>query len=190
MRRLLLTLTVIIFFYGCSYVPTTYPSPVNLPQSTAVDELGAMLAEKNFNSEELRKVQDRILELKKGLDREKVKKYSKLFIKYSEKYDLDVNLVLHISYLESRFEEDVVSRTGDYGLMQINWKAHHRLLQKMGIDRGMLLDPEINLDYACKLLRLISQDSKSLDGIVRKYAPRHPRVYAQKLRRLMSESKI
>ena len=62
-----------------------------------------------------------------------------------------------IMFAESGCTHDVISRTNDFGLTQINWAAHGDRLRAAGITRDMLLDPYINLvqakwiaDYAAK----------------------------------------
>ena len=101
-----------------------------------------------------------------------------------------MNLVVHIAYIESRFDETAVSRTGDYGLMQINWASHRKAIRQAGRTRTALLDPEFNVEYGCRLLSYCSNNSKSLYGIVRQYSPWRPSYYARKLQRLMSQSDI
>ena len=149
-----------------------------------------MLYEAYPPSAELRKVADRITELHEGLDRAKARKYANLFIKYSEKYNLDLNMVIHVAFIESRFEEDAISRTGDYGLMQINWRAHRKALTQMGIDRQLLLEPDVNIDYGCYLLSEFAKNTKSLYGIIRRYSPRRAGYYTRKLQALMSKSDL
>ena len=56
-----------------------------------------------------------------------------------------------IMFSESRCTHDVISRTNDFGLTQINWAAHGDRLSAAGITKDMLLDPYVNLVQA-KLL--------------------------------------
>lgn len=53
-----------------------------------------------------------------------------------------------IVWEESRCTPDIVSRTGDYGYTQINWKAHGSRLSSYGVTKEMLLDPATNLSEA------------------------------------------
>ena len=53
-----------------------------------------------------------------------------------------------IMFSESRCTPDIISRTNDFGLTQINWAAHGDRLSDAGITRDMLLDPYINLVQA------------------------------------------
>ena len=187
MKRLWLILPLLLIT-GCGTLHAQN-DPAALPDAPAVRHVGRMLADLYPPNEELKRVRDRITELHAGIHPAKALKYSRLFVKYSRKYGLDANLVVHVAFIESRFMPEA-ARNGNYGIMQINWRAHSRNLQKMGIDRQKLLDPETNIDYACRLLAVFSKKSNSLYGIVKQYAPARPRYYTNKLQGLMSSSDI
>ncbi len=55
------------------------------------------------------------------------------------------NLMVEIARCESGLKPDAVSPTGDYGLLQINLKAHGERLEELGLDPLNLQD---NLTYA------------------------------------------
>ena len=194
MRKLLFISLCSLFLMSCTSVwsPTqiarifdTSPYKVYHAQPITLDPAPAPEADNEFE-----KVQQRIQSLNPDLDPSLAGKYSRLFIKHSRMYNLDVNMVVHVAFIESCFDEQAVSRTGDYGLMQINWSAHKRALRKMGIDRQELLDPKVNINYGCKLLSAFAQRSRSLFGIIKRYSPAKPRYYTRKLERLMSQSNI
>lgn len=65
-----------------------------------------------------------------------------------EKYKVPYALVLAIMERESNFNPDAVSRTNDYGLMQIN-KINFETLRSQGIDP---LTYEGNIEAGCKIL--------------------------------------
>lgn len=54
-------------------------------------------------------------------------------IEMCEKYDVPFALVLAVAEQESRFNPSTISRTRDYGIMQIN-KVNHKWLRNMGIE--------------------------------------------------------
>lgn len=153
----------------------------------AAGTLGGLVA---AQTEKQARVANRIKELYPKINQDKADLYAGLFLKYSREYNLDVNMLVHICFMESRFSEAIVSRTGDYGLMQINWSAHKKHLTKMGIDQKKLLDPAVNIEYACRILSIFSEGSNDLYGIIRRYAPTRPQYYTQKLQRLMADSSI
>lgn len=72
-----------------------------------------------------------------------------------EEYGVSYPLAIAIMYHESRFQPDVVSNTGDYGIMQIN-KCNHAWLEKeLGITDWF--DPYQNIKAGVYILSLNSQ---------------------------------
>ncbi|HEX9260608.1 MAG TPA: transglycosylase SLT domain-containing protein [Acidimicrobiales bacterium] len=64
------------------------------------------------------------------------------------------NWAVRIAIRESGLRSNAISRTGDYGLMQINWRAHRGWLRKYGITSPrQLLDPAVNARMALLLYR-------------------------------------
>ena len=64
----------------------------------------------------------------------------------SEYYELFIALMYH----ESRFQEDIISETNDYGLMQINICNHEWLSKELGNDD--FLDPYNNMEAGVLIL--------------------------------------
>ena len=65
-----------------------------------------------------------------------------------EKYGVPYALALAVADVESRFDPDAVSGTGDYGLMQIN-EVNHEWLLEQGIDP---MTPTGNIEAGVKIL--------------------------------------
>ena len=61
------------------------------------------------------------------------RKYTDLVKKYSDRYHLDWPLVLALMKQESRFDQEAVSYTGAYGLMQIMPITQSELVDKLGV---------------------------------------------------------
>lgn len=61
----------------------------------------------------------------------------------AEEYDVGSSLIFAMIETESDFEIGLVSRTNDYGLMQINKCNHKRLQEKLGVVD--FLDPKQNI---------------------------------------------
>lgn len=61
----------------------------------------------------------------------------------SDEYDVPVELIIALIDVESHFQSDVISRTNDYGLGQINICNHEWLKEQLGLDN--LLDPYQNI---------------------------------------------
>jgi soluble lytic murein transglycosylase-like protein len=64
--------------------------------------------------------------------------------------DLEYELVLAVIYTESRFKANLVSKTNDYGLMQINKCNHKSLKKKLGITD--FLNPRQSIDAGVYML--------------------------------------
>ena len=70
-----------------------------------------------------------------------------LIVRVAAEYGLPWELVRAVCYVESGFDPNAVSTTGDYGLMQVSWVNHDGL----GLDDP--LDPEANLRAGCQILK-------------------------------------
>lgn len=68
----------------------------------------------------------------------------------SSSYDIDFSLVMAIIYAESNFKTDTISKTHDYGLMQINKCNHKWLSETLGITD--FLDPKQNINAGVYVL--------------------------------------
>lgn len=85
-------------------------------------------------------------------------KYEKEILKYSREYDLDPSLVASIINAESSFKEDIVSKQGAIGLMQIMPQTAKYISNLMGENEfktEMLFDPEKNINYGCYYLKYL-----------------------------------
>ncbi len=68
-----------------------------------------------------------------------------------QKVNLDPKLVLAVMKVESNFKSDLISRTNDYGLMQINKVNHGWLKKKLGVTD--FLDPKQSIDCGIYMLK-------------------------------------
>lgn len=64
--------------------------------------------------------------------------------------DLEYELILAVMYTESRFKSNLISKTNDYGLMQINKCNHKSLKKQLGITD--FLNPRQNIDAGIYML--------------------------------------
>lgn len=69
----------------------------------------------------------------------------------SKGYYIDYSFVMAVMYCESSFRTDIVSKTNDYGLMQINKINHEWLSEKLGLDD--MTDPYQNIRAGLYILR-------------------------------------
>lgn len=80
-----------------------------------------------------------------------------------EKYDVPVELVLAVINKESNFKANAISKTSDYGLMQINKVNHKWLKKQLGVTD--FLDAKQNI--LCGVY-ILSGHLKSVDGDIHK----------------------
>jgi uncharacterized protein YneF (UPF0154 family) len=66
-------------------------------------------------------------------------------------YNIDFSLVMALIKHESDFKQDVISKTNDYGYMQINVKNHEWLTETLGVSE--FLDPYENIRSGMFILR-------------------------------------
>ena len=85
----------------------------------------------------------------------------------AKEFGVNFELVLAIMWVESDFRADVISNTGDYGLMQINRINHERLRHTLGITD--FLCPSQNILAGVYMLAEINQKHKYLYQILMVY---------------------
>lgn len=103
-----------------------------------------------------------------------IQHYAKLIEEYSARYDLDPFLVASVLVKESTVKEKAVSK-GNYGLMQINWKANKPWIVKSLQVRSPkdLLIPENNIRLGATILSAkIKKSGGDVDKGLDKYRGR------------------
>jgi soluble lytic murein transglycosylase-like protein len=73
-----------------------------------------------------------------------------MILEKSEQYNVDFAFTMALIFRESSFDSDVVSKSNDYGLMQINKINHEWLSEELGITN--FLDPEQNVTAGLYIL--------------------------------------
>lgn len=68
----------------------------------------------------------------------------------SDEYDIPAELIIALIDVESHFQVDIISRTNDYGLGQINICNHDWLKEQLGLDN--LLDPYQNIKATAHII--------------------------------------
>lgn len=68
----------------------------------------------------------------------------------AREYGLDEEMVVKIAKCESSLNPNVVSKTGDHGLLQINYSAHNLSMQAAGLD---IYNAEDTVEYGLKLMK-------------------------------------
>ena len=91
------------------------------------------------------------------------KNYEEIIVKYSEKYQVDENLVFAIIKTESNFDKDVISNKGAVGLMQLMTNTAKEVALKNNIELDVnnieqdLLTPEKNIEIGTKYIGMMIQ---------------------------------
>lgn len=90
------------------------------------------------------------------------------FIYYlCHEYDIDWTLVMAVIKHESNFKADVISRTNDYGLMQINECNHEWLSEVLGVND--FTDPEQNIRSGVFVLRKLFEEYTDVSLVLMAY---------------------
>lgn len=85
-----------------------------------------------------------------------------------KEYKVDKKLALAIIECESAFQPDVISKTDDYGLMQINKCNHEWLSEELGISD--YLDPRENMLAGVYMLSYLKQFADTEEKLIMCYA--------------------
>ena len=84
-----------------------------------------------------------------------------------DKYNVPFTLVMALIETESNFQPNLISRTNDYGLMQINICNHKRLSAGLGITD--FLNPSQNVEAGCYMLSELLYKYKDLNVVLMAY---------------------
>lgn len=83
-------------------------------------------------------------------------RYAALIFHSAQKYEVNPMEIIALIMAESRFQENSVnSKSGDYGLGQINWEHWGK---DYGLSHHDLLDPAINIYMTCHVYKFFGKD--------------------------------
>ncbi len=88
-----------------------------------------------------------------ALSEKRAWRFAEIIIEAAKKFNQDPYIIAAIIVHESTVNSDAVSKGGDYGLMQIHWKAHYKTLQKrfnIKSSKG-LFDARINIFFGTEI---------------------------------------
>ncbi len=91
---------------------------------------------------------------------------------YSNKYNLDPNMVAAVIKAESGFDKEVISHVGAIGLMQIMPDTGDWVAKKIGMDNfnvDMLYDVNTNIEIGCWYLSYLKEEFKEEDLVLAAY---------------------
>ena len=84
-----------------------------------------------------------------------------------DRYNVPFTLAMALIETESNFQPNLISKTHDYGLMQINICNHKRLSAKLGITD--FLNPSQNVEAGCYMLSELIYKYKDLNVVLMAY---------------------
>lgn len=83
------------------------------------------------------------------------KKYQSQIEYYSNKYNIDANLIYAVCKVESKFNKNAVSSRGAIGIMQITPKTADYIAKQLNVKEYNVFDAETNLNFGTYYLRYL-----------------------------------
>jgi soluble lytic murein transglycosylase-like protein len=125
----------------------------------------------------------KILKLRPKTDQKIVTGLTQAIIKYGRQYQIDPDELIAIAFVESKFDPKAKSKTGDYGVMQVNFKTWKKFLEK----KEDLYNIDKCVEMACKIIKR-NRDSGYVDlACYHSRTPHHKLVYAARLEKCLAE---
>ena len=93
------------------------------------------------------------------------KKYENLVVIYSEKYQVDSDLIFALIKAESNFEPNAESHRGAKGLMQLMYSTAEDISKRIGIElnEDNILEPDININLGTKYISMLIQKYNNIN---------------------------
>ena len=108
-----------------------------------------------------------------SLNAKTAKNYANIIISACEKYKQDPYVIAALVVHESTVNAKVISKGGDYGLMQIRWAVHEKSIKKEfpKVKKAKdILDAKINIYYGTELFAYCAKKGGSKRGGVLRYS--------------------
>ena len=158
-------ISAVLVIFALSIAVSSYAEPerYDFPKATPVNLVQPLMpAIPDFSAEEMEALRKAYRENEmiresiaaflrrhnRGLSYEQVNKYAVLIKEACERFEQDPFVITALVIAESTGRRHVVSRGGDYGLMQVRWRVHQSRIRHRfpHITEGRgLLDPKYNL---------------------------------------------
>ena len=99
------------------------------------------------------------------------KDYSEYVIKYSQKYEVDENLIYALIKAESNFKADAISNKNAQGLMQLMFATAEEVANKNGIEltEENILNPDININIGTKYISILLEKYECVELAIAAY---------------------
>ena len=83
------------------------------------------------------------------------KKYTEILLEAAKKYNINPYVIAALIVHESTVNNKIVSKGGDYGLMQVRWKVHEKAIKQrfpsVKNSKGMF-DAKVNIFFGTEIL--------------------------------------
>ncbi len=137
-------------------------------------------------------IRDIIIENSKVVGISEAYKIAEINYNLCEKYEFDIDLLIAIQYVESRFDNDAISPVGSIGINQI-YPSTGRLLCRMldwEYSKKVLQNPEKNTILAVMYLDMLINQYETKEIALAEYngGPRNAYYYKTKDKRLAEET--
>ena len=97
-----------------------------------------------------------------------------------KKFDVESEIIASIIVVESGVRPYVISKGGDYGLMQVRYKVHKNRVK----NANQLLDPKTNIFIGTQIFKQYYEQKKDLRGALIRYSGGNKKM-AEKVLRIL-----
>ena len=126
---------------------------------------------------------DKIAELFMKYNKAQANAFAAIVREAGKEYDVKPEVIASIIVIESGVRPYVISKGGDYGLMQVRYKVHKNKVKSA----NELLDPKTNIFVGTRIFKQYYSREKSLYNALVRYSGGNKKMAGKVLRVLISE---
>ena len=126
---------------------------------------------------------DKISELFSNYNQEHANSFAAIVREASKEYGIEPEVIASIIAVESGVRSHVISKSGDYGLMQIRYKVHADKVK----NADELLDPKTNIFIGTRIFAQYYKQKKTLRDALLRYSGGNKKMAEKVLRILKNE---
>ena len=126
---------------------------------------------------------DKIAELFMKYNKAQANAFAAIVREAGKEYDVKPEVIASIIVIESGVRPYVISKGGDYGLMQVRYKVHKNKVKSA----NELLDPKTNIFVGTRIFKQCYLREKNLYGALVRYSGGNKKMAGKVLRVLKNE---
>ena len=126
---------------------------------------------------------DKITELLAKYNKAQAGAFAAIVREAGKEYGIEPEIIASIIVVESGARPSVISKGGDYGLMQVRYKVHADKVSSA----NELLDPKTNVFVGTEIFSQYYRQKKTLHGALVRYSGGNQKMAAKVLRVLKNE---